>query len=171
MDTQLIRILKKLLTSQKISLQCLLKGDEKETRSSADYHLSVVRKKEEKVQELIKAEVSSSNEIIVVTEQEKGVEKGVQRKELLVAKKALVWDPRVQDGLLSANQLFNINQWLLSVENLRPDQIDGLEERDGGTTDQDDTVDSIDRMLDSFQDFGCNTKGRRLTTLVYTTTF
>ena len=166
MDTQLIRILKKLLTSQKISLQCLLKGDEKETQASADYHLSLVRKKEEKVQELIKAEVTSSNEIIVVTEQEKGVEKGVQRKELLVAKKALVWDPRVQDGLLSANQLFNINQWLLSVENLRPDQIDGLEERDGGGSEQDDVVDSIDRMLDSFQDFGCNTKGRRLTTLV-----
>ena len=86
--------------------------------------------------------------------------------ELLVAKKALVWDPRVQNGLLTAHQLFNINQWLLSVENLRPDQIDGLEERDGGGSEQDDVVDSIDRMLDSFQDFGCNTKGRRLTTLV-----
>ena len=166
METQLIRILKKLLAYKIISFQCLLKGDEKET--SAAYHLSVVRKKEEKTREL--------NEIMV-TEQEKEVGE-VQRKELLVRKKALVWDPRVQHGLLTASQLFNINQWLLSVENY---QIDGFEEQDAGVAEQDAgvgeqdagaaeqdevVVDSFDKMLDSFQDFGCSTKGRRLTTLV-----
>ena len=167
MDTKLIRILKKLLGSQIISLQCLLKGNEKETESSADYHLSIVRKKKEKVKEVI----NSSNENIVF-EQEKGAEKKVERKDLLVSKKALVWDPRVQHGLLTASQLFNINQWLLSVEN---DEIDGFKERDaGGVVKQDEVVveqdevvvDAFDKMLDSFQDFGCSTKGRRLTTLV-----
>ena len=161
MDTKLIRILKKLLGSQIISLQCLLKGNEKETESSADYHLSIVRKKEEKVKEVI----NSSNENIVF-EQEKGVKKKVERKDLLVSKKALVWDPRVQHGLLTASQLFNINQWLLSVENQRPDKIDGVEEREAGQDGEDVVVDSFDRMLDTFQDFGCSAKGRRLTTLV-----
>ena len=159
MDTQLIRILKKLLArSQIISFQCLLKRDEKET--AADYHLSVVRKKEEKTREVIKTKVYGD----IVTEQERGVGEKVQRKELLVRKKALVWDPRVQNRLLTASQLFNINQWLLSVEN---DEIDGFEERYAGVPEQDEVVvDSFDRMLDSFQDFGCSTKGRRLTTLV-----
>ena len=161
MDTKLIRILKKLLGSQIISLQCLLKGNEKETELSADYHLSIVRKKEEKVKEVI----NSSNENIVF-EQEKGVKKKVEGKDLLVSKKALVWDPRVQDGLLTANQLFNINQWLLSVENQQPDKIDGVEEREAGQDGEDAVVDSFDRMLDTFQDFGCSAKGRRLTTLV-----
>ena len=161
MDTKLIRILKKLLGSQIISLQCLLKGNEKETESSADYHLSIVRKKEEKVKEVI----NSSNENIVF-EQEKGVKKKVEGKDLLVSKKALVWDPRVQHGLLTASQLFNINQWLLSVENQRPDKIDGVEEREAGQDGEDAVVDSFDRMLDTFQDFGCSAKGRRLTTLV-----
>ena len=161
MDTKLIRILKKLLGSQIISLQCLLKGNEKETESSADYHLSIVRKKKEKVKEVI----NSSNKNIVF-EQEKGAEKKVERKDLLVSKKALVWDPRVQHGLLTASQLFNINQWLLRVENQQPDKIDGVEEREGGQDGEDDVVDSFDRMLDTFQDFGCSAKGRRLTTLV-----
>lgn len=161
MDTKLIRILKKLLGSQIISLQCLLKGNEKETESSADYHLSIVRKKEEKVKEVI----NSSNENIVF-EQEKGVKKKVEGKDLLVSKKALVWDPRVQHGLLTASQLFNINQWLLRVENQRPDKIDGVEEREAGQDGEDAVVDSFDRMLDTFQDFGCSAKGRRLTTLV-----
>ena len=161
MDTKLIRILKKLLGSQIISLQCLLKGNEKETESSADYHLSIVRKKEEKVKEVI----NSSNENIVF-EQEKGVKKKVERKDLLVSKKALVWDPRVKNGLLTASQLFNINQWLLSVENQQPDEIDGVEEKEAGQDGEDAVVDSFDRMLDSFQDFGCSAKGRRLTTLV-----
>ena len=157
----MIRIFKKLLVSQIISLQCLLKGNEKETESSADYHLSIVRKKKEKVKEVI----NSSNENIVF-EQEKGAEKKVERKDLLVSKKALVWDPRVQHGLLTASQLFNINQWLLRVENQQPDKIDGVEEREGGQDGEDDVVDSFDRMLDTFQDFGCSPKGRRLTTLV-----
>lgn len=161
MDTKLIRILKKLLGSQIISLQCLLKGNEKETESSADYHLSIVRKKEEKVKEVI----NSSNENIVF-EQEKGVKKKVEGKDLLVSKKALVWDPRVQHGLLTASQLFNINQWLLSVENQQPDEINGVEEREAGQDGEDAVVDSFDRMLDTFQDFGCSAKGRRLTTLV-----
>ena len=161
MDTKLIRILKKLLGSQIISLQCLLKGNEKETESSADYHLSIVRKKEEKVKEVI----NSSNENIVF-EQEKGVKKKVEGKDLLVSKKALVWDPRVQHGLLTASQLFNINQWLLSVENQQPDEIDGVEEREADQNGKDAVVDSFDRMLDTFQDFGCSAKGRRLTTLV-----
>ena len=161
MDTKLITILKKLLGSQIISLQCLLKGNEKETESSADYHLSIVRKKKEKVKEVI----NSSNKNIVF-EQEKGAEKKVERKDLLVSKKALVWDPRVQHGLLTASQLFNINQWLLRVENQQPDKIDGVEEREGGQDGEDDVVDSFDRMLDTFQDFGCSAKGRRLTTLV-----
>ena len=161
MDTKLIRIFKKLLGSQIISLQCLLKGNEKETESSADYHLSIVRKKKEKVKEVI----NSSNKNIVF-EQEKGAEKKVERKDLLVSKKALVWDPRVQHGLLTASQLFNINQWLLSEENQQPDKIDGVEEREGGQDGEDDVVDSFDRMLDTFQDFGCSAKGRRLTTLV-----
>ena len=157
----MIRIFKKLLVSQIISLQCLLKGNEKETESSADYHLSIVRKKKEKVKEVI----NSSNKNIVF-EQEKGAEKKVERKDLLVSKKALVWDPRVQHGLLTASQLFNINQWLLRVENQQPDKIDGVEEREGGQDGEDDVVDSFDRMLDTFQDFGCSPKGRRLTTLV-----
>ena len=157
----MIRIFKKLLVSQIISLQCLLKGNEKETELSADYHLSIVRKKEEKVKEII----NSSNENIVF-EQEKGVKKKVEGKDLLVSKKALVWDPRVQHGLLTASQLFNINQWLLRVENQQPDKIDGVEEREGGQDGEDDVVDSFDRMLDTFQDFGCSPKGRRLTTLV-----
>ena len=161
MDTKLIRILKKLLGSQIISLQCLLKGNEKETESSADYYLSIVRKKEEKVKEVI----NSSNENIVF-EQEKGVKKKVEGKDLLVSKKALVWDPRVQHGLLTASQLFNINQWLLSVENQQPDEINGVEEREAGQDGEDAVVDSFDRMLDTFQDFGCSAKGRRLTTLV-----
>ena len=161
MDTKLIRILKKLLGSQIISLQCLLKGNEKETESSADYHLSIVRKKEEKVKEII----NSSNENIVF-EQEKGVKKKLEGKDLLVSKKALVWDPRVQHGLLTASQLFNINQWLLRVENQQPDEIDGVEEREAGQDGEDAVVDSFDRMLDTFQDFGCSAKGRRLTTLV-----
>ena len=161
MDTKLIRILKKLLGSQIISLQCLLKGNEKETETSAEYHLSVVRKKEEKVKELI----NSSNEKIVF-EQEKGVEKKVERKDLLVAKKALVWDPRVQHKLLTASQLFNINQWLLSVENQQPDEMDDVEERETGQDGEDAGVDSFDKMLDSFQDFRCSTNERRLTTLV-----
>ena len=161
MDTKLIRILKKLLGSQIISLQCLLKGNEKETESSADYHLSIVRKKEEKVKEVI----NSSNDNFVF-EHEKGVKKTVKRKDLLVSKKALVWDARVQNGLLTASQLFNINQWLLRVENQRPDKTDGVEEREAGQDGEDAMVDSFDRMLDTFQDFGCSAKGRRLTTLV-----
>lgn len=146
MDTKLIGILKKLLGSQIISLQCLLKGNEKETNSSAEYHLSVVRKKEEKVKKVI----NSSNQNIVF-DQEKAVKKKVERKDLLVEKKALVWDPRVQDKLLTANQLFNINQWLLSVENQQPDEMDGVEEGETASQDGEDAgVDSFDKMLDSF---------------------
>ena len=70
------------------------------------------------------------------------------------------------DGLLTASQLFNINQWLLSVENQHPDKIDGVDEREAGQDGEDAVVDSFDRMLDTFQDFGCSAKGRRLTTLV-----
>ena len=149
----MIRIFKKLLVSQIISLQCLLKGNEKETESSADYHLSIVRKKEEKAREVVKTN----------TEQEKGVGE-VQRKELLVRKKALVWDPRVQNGLLTASQLFNINQWLLSLENQQPYDLQDVIE---STNDEvDPAVDELDKMLDSFQDFGDSKITRRLTTLV-----
>ena len=171
MDT-LLRILKKLLASKIISFQCPLKGNEKET--SADYHLSVVRKKRE-LNEIMVTE--QEKEVGEVTKQEKEVEE-VHRKEVLVRKKALVWDPRVQHGLLTASQLFNINQWLLSVGK---DEVDDFEEKDAGVAEQDAgvgeqdagvaeqdevVVDSFDRMLDSFQDFGCSTKGGRLTTLV-----
>ena len=124
METQLKRILKKLFAgSQNISVQCLLKaGNEKET--SADYHLSVVRKREEKTREM-KEETEDSNENIV-TERRKEIQKrgfllrkakvnenviSEQRKEVLIGKKSLVWDPRVQNGLLTANQLFNINHF------------------------------------------------------------
>ena len=151
MDTKLKRIFKKIFGSQVISLQCLLEMNRNKYQPPADYQLSVVRRKEE----------ATESKVNIMVEEER-------KRQLLIPKKALVWDSRVQNGFLSANQLFNINQWLLSVETRQPDEVDGMQKGDADVTEQhgEDMVDCVDRMFDSFQDFGFSSKGRRLTTLV-----
>ena len=154
MDTKLRRIFKKLLGSRLIKIQKDIFGrNEKETEWSAEYQLSIVRKKEEAI---VKTEVTSTHKSNIPGPTE-------PKKDLLVSKKALICDPRVRDGLLTASQLFNINQWLLSLENLQPFDLQDMIE---STNNEEDPVDEVDRMLDSFQDFGGSINTRRLTTLV-----
>ena len=158
MDTKLRRIFKKLLGSHLLKIQDIFGRNEKETEWSVEYQLSIVRKKEEAIATF---EVTSTNKSNIpgLTETRR-----TPKKDLLVPKKALIWDPRVRDGLLTASQLFNINQWLLSLENQQPydlqDVIESLNDE------EDPAVDEVDKMLDSFQDFGGSINTRRLTTLV-----
>ena len=157
MDTKLRRIFKKLLGSHLLKIQDIFGRDEKETEWSAEYQLSIVRKKEEAI---ATTEVTSTNKSNIPGPTET---RRTPKKDLLVPKKALIWDPRVRDGLLTSSQLFNINQWLLSLENQQPYDLQDVIE---STNDEEDPVDEVDRMFDSFQDFGGSTITRRLTTLV-----
>ena len=158
MDTKLRRIFKKLLGSHLLNIQDIFGRNEKETEWSAEYQLSIVRKKEEAI---AKTEVTSSNSKSNIPDPTES--RRTPKKDLLVPKKALIWDPRVRDGLLTSSQLFNINQWLLSLENLQPFDLQDMIE---STNNEEDPVDEVDRMLDSFQDFGGSINTRRLTTLV-----
>ena len=158
MDTKLRRIFKKLLGSHLLNIQDIFGRNEKETEWSAEYQLSIVRKKEEAI---AKTEVTSSNSKSNIPDPTES--RRTPKKDLLVPKKALIWDPRVRDGLLTASQLFNINQWLLSLENQQPYDLQDMIE---STNDEEDPVDKVDRILDSFQDFGGSINTRRLTTLV-----
>ena len=157
MDTKLRRIFKKLLGSHLLKIQDIFGRDEKETEWSAEYQLSIVRKKEEAIAKTEETSTNKSN-IHGPTETRR-----TPKKDLLVPKKALIWDPRVRDGLLTSSQLFNINQWLLSLENQQPYDLQDVIE---STNDEEDPVDEDDKMLDSFQDFGGSINTRRLTTLV-----
>ena len=157
MDTKLRRIFKKLLGSQLLKIQDIFGRDEKETEWSAEYQLSIIRKKGEAI---AKTEVTSTNKSNIPGPTET---RRTPKKDLLVPKKALIWDPRVRGGLLTASQLFNINQWLLSLENQQPYDLQDVIE---STNDEEDPVDEDDKMLDSFQDFGGSINTRRLTTLV-----
>ena len=159
MDKKLRRIFKKLLGSHLLKIQDIFGRNEKETEWSAEYQLSIVRKKEEAI---AKTEVTSSNSKSNIPEPTET--RRTPKKDLLVPKKALIWDPRVRDGLLTSSQLFNINQWLLSLENQQPHDLQDVIE---STNDEEDpAVDAVDKMLDSFQDFGGSINTRRLTTLV-----
>ena len=157
MDTKLRRIFKKLLGSHLLKIQDIFGRDEKETEWSAEYQLSIIRKKEEAIAKTEETSTNKSN-IHGPTETRR-----TPKKDLLVPKKALIWDPRVRGGLLTASQLFNINQWLLSLENQQPYDLQDVIE---STNDEEDPVDEDDKMLDSFQDFGGSINTRRLTTLV-----
>ena len=158
MDTKLRRIFKKLLGSHLLKIQDIFGRDEKETEWSAEYQLSIIRKKGEAI---AKTEVTSTNKSNIHGPTET---RRTPKKDLLVPKKALIWDPRVRDGLLTSSQLFNINQWLLSLENQQPYDLQDVIE---STNDEEDpAVDEVDKMLDSFQDFGGSIITRRLTTLV-----
>ena len=158
MDTKLRRIFKKLLGSQLLKIQDIFGRNEKETEWSAEYQLSIIRKKEEAIAKTEETSTNKSN-IHGPTETRR-----TPKKDLLVPKKALIWDPRVRGGLLTASQLFNINQWLLSLENQQPYDLQDVIE---STNDEEDpAVDQVDKMLDSFQDFGGSIITRRLTTLV-----
>ena len=157
MDTKLRRIFKKLLGSHLLKIQNIFGRNEKETEWSAEYQLSIVRKKEEAI---AKTEVTSTNKSNIHGPTET---RRTPKKDLLVPKKALIWDPRVRDGLLTSSQLFNINQWLLSLENQQPHDLQDVIE---STNDEEDKVDGVDKMLDCFQDFGGSIITRRLTTLV-----
>ena len=158
MDTKLRRIFKKLLGSHLLNIQDIFGRNEKETEWSAEYQLSIVRKKEEAI---ATTEVTSTNMSNTPGPRET---RRTPKKDLLVPKKALIWDPRVRDGLLTSSQLFNINQWLLSLENQQPYDLQDMIE---STNDEEDpAVDEVDKMLDSFQDFGGSIITRRLTTLV-----
>ena len=157
MDTKLRRIFKKLLGSHLLKIQDIFGRDEKETEWSAEYQLSIIRKKEEAIAKTEETSTNKSN-IHGPTETRR-----TPKKDLLVPKKALIWDPRVRGGLLTASQLFNINQWLLSLENQQPYDLQDMIE---STNDEEDPVDKVDRILDSFQDFGGSINTRRLTTLV-----
>ena len=158
MDTKLRRIFKKLLGSHLLKIQDIFGRDEKETEWSAEYQLSIIRKKEEAIAKTEETSTNKSN-IHGPTETRR-----TPKKDLLVPKKALIWDPRVRDGLLTSSQLFNINQWLLSLENQQPYDLQDVIE---STNDEEDpAVDQVDKMLDSFQDFGGSIITRRLTTLV-----
>ena len=157
MDTKLRRIFKKLLGSHLLKIQDIFGRDEKETEWSAEYQLSIVRKKEEAIAKTEETSTNKSN-IHGPTETRR-----TPKKDLLVPKKALIWDPRVRGGLLTASQLFNINQWLLSLENQQPYDLQDVIE---STNDEEDPLDEVDRMFDSFQDFGGSINTRRLTTLV-----
>ena len=159
MDTKLRRIFKKLLGYHLLNIQDIFGRNEKETEWSAEYQLSIVRKKEEAI---AKTEVTSSNSKSNIPEPTET--RRTPKKDLLVPKKALIWDPRVRGGLLTASQLFNINQWLLSLENQQPYDLQDVIE---STNDEEDpAADQVDKMLDSFQDFGGSINTRRLTTLV-----
>ena len=158
MDTKLRRIFKKLLGSHLLKIQDIFGRNEKETEWSAEYQLSIVRKKEEAI---AKTEVTSSNSKSNIPDPTES--RRTPKKDLLVPKKALIWDPRVRGGLLTSSQLFNINQWLLSLENQQPYDLQDVIE---STNDEEDPVDEDDKMLDSFQDFGGSINTRRLTTLV-----
>ena len=120
--------------------------------------MSIVRKKEEAI---VKTEVTSTNKS---NSPEPTETRRTPKKDLLVPKKALIWDPRVRDGLLTSSQLFNINQWLLSLENQQPYDLQDV--IDSTNDEEDPAVDAVDKMLDSFQDFGGSIITRRLTTLV-----
>ena len=157
MDTKLRRIFKKLLGSHLLNIQDIFGRNEKETEWSAEYQLSIDRKKEEAIAKTEETSTNKSN-IHGPTETRR-----TPKKDLLVPKKALIWDPRVRDGLLTSSQLFNINQWLLSLENQQPYDLQDVIE---STNDEEDPVDEDDKMLDSFQDFGGSINTRRLTTLV-----
>ena len=157
MDTKLRRIFKKLLGSHLLKIQDIFGRNEEETEWSAEYQLSIVRKKEEAIAKTEETSTNKSN-IHGPTETRR-----TPKKDLLVPKKALIWDPRVRGGLLTASQLFNINQWLLSLENQQPYDLQDVIE---STNDEEDPVDEDDKMLDSFQDFGGSINTRRLTTLV-----
>ena len=157
MDTKLRRIFKKLLGSHLLKIQDIFGRDEKETEWSAEYQLSIIRKKEEAIAKTEETSTNKSN-IHGPTETRR-----TPKKDLLVPKKALIWDPRVRGGLLTASQLFNINQWLLSLENQQPYDLQDVIE---STNDEEDPLDEVDRMFDSFQDFGGSINTRRLTTLV-----
>ena len=158
MDTKLRRIFKKLLGSHLLKIQDIFGRNEKETEWSAEYQLSIIRKKEEAIAKTEETSTNKSN-IHGPTETRR-----TPKKDLLVPKKALIWDPRVRGGLLTASQLFNINQWLLSLENQQPYDLQDVIE---STNDEEDpAVDQVDKMLDSFQDFGGSIITRRLTTLV-----
>ena len=158
MDTKLRRIFKKLLGSHLLKIpQDIFGRNEKETEWSAEYQLSIVRKKEESIAKTEETSTNKSN-IHGPTETRR-----TPKKDLLVPKKALIWDPRVRDGLLTSSQLFNINQWLLSLENQQPYDLQDVIE---SLNDEEDPVDEVDKMLDSFQDFGGSINTRRLTTLV-----
>ena len=157
MDTKLRRIFKKLLGSHLLNIQDIFGRNEKETEWSAEYQLSIIRKKEEAIAKTEETSTNKSN-IHGPTETRR-----TPKKDLLVPKKALIWDPRVRGGLLTASQLFNINQWLLSLENQQPYDLQDVIE---STNDEEDPVDEDDKMLDSFQDFGGSINTRRLTTLV-----
>ena len=158
MDTKLRRIFKKLLGSHLLKIQDIFGRNEKETEWSAEYQLSIVRKKEEAIAKTEETSTNKSN-IHGPTETRR-----TPKKDLLVPKKALIWDPRVRDGLLTSSQLFNINQWLLSLENQQPYDLQDVIE--STNDDEAPVVDEVDRMLDSFQDFGGSINTRRLTTLV-----
>ena len=158
MDTKLRRIFKKLLGSHLLKIQDIFGRDEKETEWSAEYQLSIVRKKEESIAKTEETSTNKSN-IHGPTETRR-----TPKKDLMVPKKALIWDPRVRGGLLTSSQLFNINQWLLSLENQQPYDLQDVIE---STNDEEDpALDEVDKMLDSFQDFGGSIITRRLTTLV-----
>ena len=158
MDTKLRRIFKKLLGSHLLKIQDIFGRNEKETEWSAEYQLSIVRKKGEAIAKTEETSTNKSN-IHGPTETRR-----TPKKDLLVPKKALIWDPRVRDGLLTASQLFNINQWLLSLENQQPYDLQDVIE---STNDEEDpAVDEDNKMLNSFQDFGGSRNTRRLTTLV-----
>ena len=158
MDTRLRRIFKKLLGSHLFNIQDIFGRNEKETEWSAEYQLSIVRKKEEAI---ATTEVTLTNKSNIHGPTET---RRTPKKDLLVPKKALIWDPRVRDGLLTSSQLFNINQWLLSLENQQPYDLQDVIE---STNDEEDpAADQVDKMLDSFQDFGGSINTRRLTTLV-----
>ena len=158
MDTKLRRIFKKLLGPHLLKIQNIFGRNEKETEWSAEYQLSIIRKKEEAIAKTEETSTNKSN-IHGPTETRR-----TPKKDLLVPKKALIWDPRVRDGLLTSSQLFNINQWLLSLENQQPYDLQDVIE---STNDEEDpAVDQVDKMLDSFQDFGGSIITRRLTTLV-----
>ena len=158
MDTKLRRIFKKLLGSHLLNIQDIFGRNEKETEWSAEYQLSIVRKKEEAIAKTEETSTNKSN-IHGPTETRR-----TPKKDLLVPKKALIWDPRVRGGLLTASQLFNINQWLLSLENQQPYDLQDMIE---STNDEEDpAVDGVDKMFDCFQDFGGSIITRRLTTLV-----
>ena len=157
MDTKLRRIFKKLLGSHLLKIQDIFGRNEKEREWAAEYQLSIVRKKEEPIAII---EVTSTNKSNIHGPTET---RRTPKKDLLVPKKALIWDPRVRDGLLTSSQLFNINQWLLSLENQQPYDLQDVIE---STNDEEDKVDGVDKMLDCFQDFGGSIITRRLTTLV-----
>ena len=84
------RIFKKLLGSHLLNIkQDIFGRNEKETEWSAEYQLSIIRKKGEAI---AKTEVTSTNKSNIPGPTET---RSTPKKDLLVQKKALICDPRL----------------------------------------------------------------------------